>query len=289
MSRSAKLLQKKVTPGRGLLILLLAVSLAVLSSRAWTHGPTAAEQIAVEEKNGRKVPLDVVFADELGNPVALRGLTDKPVILDLAYYTCDRICPQVMAGIAQVLPKLKLTPGKDYRVLTVSFDEYDTPQTARETKKNYLQAIAAPFPADGWRFLTGKRDQIGRLTQAVGFSFRRDGHEFIHPVTLIILAPDGTINRYIYVPNSAYGTSFPVNFSALELQTALAEAGQGKLGAAVKRAFLYCFPHEPKNQAAFFRLLAMSGAATLIAILALFLFLRRRPGKKSSGSEHGSE
>ncbi len=103
-------------------------------------------------------------------------------------------------------------------------------------------------------------------------------------------APSATdLPDYGPVPKSAYGTSFPVNFSALELQTGLVEAGQGKLGAAVKRAFLYCFPHEPKNQAAFFRLLAISGAATLTAILALFLFLRRRPGKKFPGSEHGSE
>lgn len=52
--------------------------------------------------------------------------------------------------------------------------------------------------------------------------------------------------------------------------TSLTDASQGKIGAAVKRAFLYCFPHEPKNQAAFFRLLSIMGFATLISILALF-------------------
>src|SRR5574340_78296 len=95
MSRLAKLLQQSAASGRGMLILLAAVSLAVLPPRGWSHDPSSAEQIAVEEKNGQRVPLDIPLADEEGNPVSLRGLTDKPVILNLAYYTCDRICPQV--------------------------------------------------------------------------------------------------------------------------------------------------------------------------------------------------
>jgi protein SCO1/2 len=212
-----------------------------------------------------------------------------PVILNLAYYTCKDICPQVFAGITQALPKLKLTPKKEYAVITVSFDENDTPQIARETKKNYLKAIDTPFPDEAWRFLTGKREQIEALTKSVGFAFRREGHEFIHPVTLIILSPDGTINRYIYVPKSAYGVSYPVNFSALELQTGLTDAAQGKIGAAVKRVFLYCFPHEPKNQAAFFRLLSIVGASTLIGILVLFVILRKTSSKKSPGTTHESK
>ena len=248
------------------------------------HDPVAAEQIAVEEKNGQTVPLDLLFADEQGNPVALKSLMQAPVILNLAYYTCKDICPQVFAGIAQALPKLKLKPKKDYTVITVSFDENDTPQIARETKRNYLKALDAPLPEDAWRFLTGQKEQIGSLTRAVGFCFRREGHEFIHPITLIILSSDGIINRYIYVPKSAYGAGYPINFSALELQTGLIEAGQGKIGALVKRAFLYCFPHEPKNQAAFFRLLSIVGVATLIVILVLFLFLKKTSGKNNPGT-----
>jgi protein SCO1/2 len=268
---------------------ILLVSLSLFSTNISAHDIVSSEQIAVEERNGQTIPLDMMFADEQGNPVALKSLMQTPVILNLAYYTCKDICPQIFAGIAQALPKLKLIPKKDFSVITVSFDENDTPQIARETKKNYLKAIDIPFPDEAWRFLTGKREQIEGLTKSVGFAFRREGHEFIHPVTLIILSPDGTINRYIYVPKSAYGVAYPVNFSALELRTGLTDAAQGKIGAAVNRVFLYCFPHEPKNQAAFFRLLSIIGAATLVIILALFIFLKKTTAKKDSGTTHESK
>lgn len=88
-----------------------------------------------------------MFADEQGNPVTLQSLIHAPVILNLAYYTCNSIRPQVFAGIAQALPKLQLTPRQDYTVLTVSFDENDTPQIARETKKKITSRHwKSPFP-----------------------------------------------------------------------------------------------------------------------------------------------
>lgn len=269
--------------------LILLVSLSLFSPIVSAHDTLSSEQIAIEEKNGQTIPLNLMFADEQGNPVTLKSLMQTPVILNLAYYTCSGICPQLFAGIAQTLPKLKLVPQKDYRVITVSFDEYDTPQIAWETKKNYLKALDIPFPDEAWRFLTGKKEQIDALTKSVGFAFQRDGHEFIHPITLIILSSDGKINRYIYVPKSAYGVSYPINFSALELQTGLTDAAQGKIGAAVKRVFLYCFPHEPKNQEAFFRLLSIIGAVTLIGILALFIFLKKTSSKKEPGTAHESK
>jgi protein SCO1/2 len=269
--------------------LILLVFLSLSTPNICAHDPVSSEQIAVEERNGQTIPRDLIFFDELGDPIALRSIMSTPVILNLAYYTCKDICPQIFAGIAQVLPKLKLTPQKDYRVITISFDENDTPQIARETKINYLKSFDTPFPDDAWRFLTGQKEQIEALTKSVGFTFQREGHEFIHPVTLIILSPAGTISRYIYVPKSAYGVAYPVNFSALELETSLTEAAQGKIGAAVKRAFLYCFPHEPKNQAEFFRLLSMIGAATLIGIVAFFLFLKKTSSKKDTGTTHDAK
>ena len=289
MVRLLNILLKQMATWLSLVFLIPLVSLSLLSVIVSAHDTSSSEQIAVEEKNGQRVPLSLMFADEQGNSVALKSLIQTPVILNLAYYTCKDICPQVFAGIAQALPKLKLTPPKDYRVITISFDENDTPQIAREIKRNYINALDVPFPDDAWRFLTGKREQIEILTKSVGFTFRREKHDFIHPVTLIILSPDGTINRYIYIPKSAYGVAYPVNFSALELETSLTDASRGKIGAAVKRAFLYCFPHEPKNQAIFFRLLSVIGTVTLIGIVVLFIFLKKTSSKKDPGTTHESE
>ncbi len=100
----------------------------------------------------------------------LGDLLGKPVILNLVYYTCDRICPQMLAGLARVLPYLSLTPDRQYRVLTVSFDETDTPEIARSKKNNYMTAIGKPFPEYGLAIPDRAQGSIHRLTEAAGFN-----------------------------------------------------------------------------------------------------------------------
>ena len=103
-----------------------------------------------------------------------------------------------MQNLADVLNKLPAEPGKEYIVLAVSFDETEKPAFALEKKKIYLKMIEKPFPEDAWRFLTGDKENIHKLTDAVGFHFKRVKEDFEHPVSLVILAPDGKIVRYMY-------------------------------------------------------------------------------------------
>ena len=119
-----------------------------------------ANKIGIEEKTGQMIPADLVFYDENGDEVKLGDFYGKPIILTLDYYSCERECPLLLGGLAQALPRLAFQAGRDYRVVTVSFDDTDTPQVARDTKKNYIKAAGSTFPEMGWRFLTGKR-QVG--------------------------------------------------------------------------------------------------------------------------------
>jgi protein SCO1 len=278
-------------PGISMKKLILTIILSAITlffNLAQAHDVPSTQSTVLEEKNGQIIPLDLSFYDEKGNEIALKSLFDKPVILTLIYYTCDRICPQMLMGLAQVLPKIKLSALKDYRLITVSFDEQDTPQIARGLKKNFMKAVGSSFPDNGWLFLTGKKEPIKALTQSVGFSFQRDSHGFVHPIALIILSPRGKISRYIYIPKLGYGGEYPIIFSSVELETALYDARAGKIGTAVKRAFLYCFPHEPGQQKTFFRILSVAGIATLIGLIIFFILLKRPSPKKSARNKDGS-
>ena len=115
-------------------------------------------------------------------------------------------------------------------MITVSFDETDTPQIARDVKKNYIKAAGSAFPEDGWKFLTGDRESIDRLTQAVGFRFRKEIHGFNHPVVLIFLSPEGKISKYLPVTKYAYGADYPITFSSFDLNMALDRGRSGKGG-----------------------------------------------------------
>lgn len=238
-----------------------------------TNG-SAGGDIGIEEKTGQALPQELVFRDENGVPVRLGSLFGKPAVLTLVYYTCEHICPLMLSGLSQALPRLVVTAGQDYRVITVSFDETDTPETAWNVKRNYVNTAGSPFPEEGWKFLTGDHEAIQRLTQAVGFRFRRDLHGFNHPVVLIFLSPAGRISRYYQVTHYQYGAAYPITFSSFDLNMALTEAAQGKAVTGLKKALLYCFSHEPPGQSRFFNFIALVGLVTLLAMAAFFVYLQ---------------
>ena len=239
------------------------------------------QNIGIVEKNGMRIPLDIAFQDENGDTLKLGDLITKPTILSLVYLTCDHICPQVLGGLAVALPSLKLSPGKDYQLITVSFDAQDDPATAMQKKSNYIKAAGISFPKKAWKFLTGDRDSIARITEAVGFRFQHDSHGFIHPVVLVFLSPRGVITGYHYVARYQYGAEYPVSFSSAELNARIDEASRGAVTHGATKPVLYCFPHQPAGQERFFNLLAVIGGVTLLSVAAFFIYLRmttRRPG-----------
>jgi len=262
-------------------LLLPAVALAHLDEQheaGTTTGPgERAPQVGVDERLGGKLPLDLTFRDEEGRPWRLSQLVSGPTIIVPVYYRCSNVCNLLQGELARVLPQIRRTPGTDYRVLSLSIDETETPQQAAASKRLQLAAMNSPFPKEGWRFLTGDAESIRRLTEAAGYRFQRRGHEFIHPVATLVVAGDGKIVRYLY------GTSF----LAKDLTLALVEAGAGRVGATVRQLVGYCFTFDPAARGYQFNLLRVSATVVLLVSGGFFLFLlvtggrnRRRLGGK---------
>ena len=234
---------------------------------AHVERPGPAEGPGIDPRLGSFIPMDATFHDEDGRPVTLGQLIHKPAIMALVYLHCKNVCSILLENLAVALDRLPAEPGKDYLALAISFDENETPAVARENKEMYLKMIARPFPAGGWRFLTGDRENIRRLTEAVGFHFKRVGMDFEHPVTLTILSPEGKIIRYLY----------GIDISPLELKMSLLEASEGRIGPAVAQVLRFCFSYDPRNKKLVFNVLRVAGVATLLmAAGILFLALRRR-------------
>jgi protein SCO1/2 len=219
--------------------------------------------MGIDQNLGQYVPLDLTFSDETGHPVTLGQLIHKPTILALVYYHCPNVCSLLLQNLADVLNKLPGEPGKEYMVLTISFDETEKASLALQKKKTYLKMIERPFPEDAWRFLTGNKENIHKLTDAVGFHFKRAGEDFEHPVALIILAPDGKIVRYMYGAD-------PLPF---DLKLALVEASQGRIGPAISKLARFCFSYDPKGKKLVFNMLKVTGTVTLFFALSFIVFL----------------
>ncbi len=270
-----------------LLSLLLPGSAA--GHETLTPGDPERGRIGLEEKIGQVIPPGLVFRDEMGAEVKLETLLGKPAILTLVYYTCEHVCPLVLSGLSAALPRLMMTPGKDYRLITVSFDAADTPQIAGNTKKNYIKAAGPPLAESAWTFLVGDQQNIDRLTKAVGFTYRKETHGFNHPVVLIFLSPAGKISQYFKVTKYGYGADHPIDFSAFDLNMGLTQAAQGKEVGGFTKALLYCFSHEPPGQSKFFTFLAAVGLVTLAAMAAFFIYLQATTGRFRRGKEYDIE
>jgi protein SCO1 len=225
--------------------------------------PHQEEAIGLDEHLGARIPLDVILRDESGQPVRLGELVPVPTIILPVYYSCTNICVSLQAKMAGALQNLERHPVEDYRVISVSIDENETPEMASRSKKMYLAAMPSPFPAAGWRFLTGDAANIHRLTDALGFNFQRQGRDFLHPVASIVIAPDGTIVRYLY------GTTILPK----DLALALVEAKNGVAGVSIRKLMEYCFTFDPTAKTYVFNLLRVSASVVIICTGAFLAYL----------------
>jgi len=229
-----------------------------------------AENLGLDEKLGDRIPLDLVFRDEQGNPVTLAELVTKPTILAPVYYRCPNVCHFLQGDLARVLPGIKLKAGEDYQVISFSFDETETPELALRTRNTYYSAMKNQYPDKAWRFLTGDLESIRKLTDAAGYHFQRVGTEFLHPVVFFVVSPEGMIVRYLH------GT----HVVPKDLTLALYEARSGHVGTTIRKMVQYCFSFDPEQKTYVFNILRVSATA-ILATLAIFAVYLMFGGKKS--------
>jgi protein SCO1/2 len=231
-----------------------------------------ADKVGLEEKLGERIPLDLVFRDEQGNPVKLADLVNKPTIIAPVYYRCPNVCHFLQGDLARVLPNLKLKAGEDYQVISFSFDETEQPELALRSRNTYYAAMKNQYPEQAWRFLTGDLEAIRRLTDAAGYQFQRVGTEFLHPVAFFVVSPDGKIVRYLH------GT----HVVPKDLTLALYEAKTGHVGTTIRKMVQYCFSFDPEQKTYVFNILRVSATVilTTLAIFAAFLIFGGKKSKK---------
>ncbi|HVT28174.1 MAG TPA: SCO family protein, partial [Lacipirellulaceae bacterium] len=113
-----------------------AVLAICIVTNTFAYTPPALKGIGFDQRLNQQVPLDTVFTDETGKQVHLGDyFGSKPVILVLAYYQCPRLCTLVLNGLVQGMLEMPLNVGKDFNVVTVSFDPRENWQLAASKKE----------------------------------------------------------------------------------------------------------------------------------------------------------
>jgi protein SCO1/2 len=266
---------------------MLAVTVlatTVLSMSAWGQGitqgplsppanvrPPGLKNVGIEQNLNEQIPPSLTFRDETGKAVTLGDFFGKkPMILNLVYYQCPMLCGEVLTGLESALRVLKFDVGKEFDVLTVSFDPKETPEMASAKKTEYLKRYGRPGAADGWHFLTGPASSIDALTKAAGFQYQYDpkSGQFAHATAIMVLTPEGKIAQYYY----------GVEYAPKDLRLGLIQASENKIGTVVDQVLLYCYHYDPdtgKYGAIISRVLQLAAGATVL-ILGTFLIVMFR-------------
>ena len=239
--------------------------------------PPGLLNVGIEQHLDEQIPADLNFRDETGKPVRLGDyFGKKPLILNLVYYNCPMLCNEVLAGLESAMRVMKFDVGKEYDVLTVSFDPRETPEMATKKKAEFLKRYGRAGAADGWHFLTGPQESIDALTKAAGFQYQYDPKtgQFAHATAIALLTPEGKIAQYYY----------GVEYAPKDLRLGLIQASQNKIGTLADQVLLYCYHYDPntgKYGAIISRVLQLSALATILGLGTLMVVLIRL------GSGHG--
>ncbi|MBL8018985.1 MAG: hypothetical protein JNM27_04930 [Leptospirales bacterium] len=257
--------------------LILSLLMSVLASDLRAEREKTPPGVGVIDHRNQKIPLNLEFKDEDGST---RKLADffkegRPVVLAPAYYNCPRLCTYVYNGLRDsVAANLRsgLKPGKDYQIVSYSFNPEEKVAIAGMKGGNYRKSIeTGTVEQSAWPFLTGDATSIEALNAAIGYQIKKDGADYSHPSAIVLITPDGTISRYMY------GVEFPER----TLRLSLVEASAGRIGSATDSVMLFCFRYDDETGAytpyawAFVRITSVAILATLV----LLIFLLIRKGK----------
>jgi protein SCO1 len=239
--------------------------------------PTLLREIGFDQKLGNALPLDAPFVDETGAPVRLGDYFGKrPVVLTLVYFDCPMLCTISLNGLTSALDILPFEPGREFELVSISFDPKERPAQAAAKKKLQLARYKRPSAAAGWHFLTGSQESIDRVTQSVGFRYVWDAEtkQYAHPAGTVVATADGRVSRYL----------FGIEYAPKDLRLALVESGEGKIGGLVDQALLFCYQYNPHTGRYSAAIIGVIQAAAVITLLALgsFIFVMRRREKAAA-------
>jgi protein SCO1/2 len=253
-------------------MLLLTVGSGLAPARVPQGTPDALREIGFDQKLSQQVPLDIPFTDETGRAVQLGDyFGKKPVVLSLVYYECPMLCTLTLNGLTSALTVMNLDVGKEFEVVTVSFEPKETWQLAAAKKAAHLRRYKRPGAAAGWHFLVGDKAAIDRLTKAVGFRYAWDDvtKQYAHPSGIVTLTPQGRISHYL----------FGIEYAPKDLRLSLVEASQGNIGTAVDQVLLFCYQYDAASGrygAAVIRILRTLAALTALGLATFIGLMLRR-------------
>jgi protein SCO1/2 len=244
---------------------LLVICICLVSISSYPQTPLFNQQMQVgfEEKQGQYADLSTKLVNEAGDTVLLKNVIHRPTILNLVYYQCAGTCSPLMWGISKFIDGMDLKLGKDYDVITISFDPSENIKLGINKKASYIATMKKKDDAKNWLFFVSDSADIAKLTKSVGFIYQKENDQYVHPTGLIALAADGKIVRYLR----------GIDFLPFDIKITLVEAAKGKIGPSINRLLAICYGYDSKGNQFVFNVTRVSAIVILFMVIILFIVL----------------
>jgi len=241
----------------------LSICLISINSYSQTSLFNQQMQVGFDEKQGQYADLSVKLVNEAGDTVLLKDVINKPTILNMVYFQCAGTCSPLMWGISKFIDGVDLQLGKDYEVVTISFDPTERIKLGINKKASYLSTMKKKEEAKNWLFFVSDSIDIAKLTKSVGFNYQKVNDQFVHPTGLIALAADGKIIRYLR----------GIEFLPFDIKITMVEAAKGKIGPSINRLLAVCYGYDSKGNQFVFNVTRVSAIVISFIVVLIFLVL----------------
>ena len=160
---------------RGLLTAVALLSLAI-------DGRSATGSIVPQEYGaGLEIPM-IEIVDDRGETRSLESFKGAPLILAPVFTSCPLACPTIANNlIAAAAESDESLSG--YRVVFLSFDPDDDVAALRR----FRERQRVPLP---WTIARAAPQDVRRLLDALGYSYRKVDGSFVHPNMVIAFTPE---------------------------------------------------------------------------------------------------
>ncbi len=227
--------------------LLLTAAFALLAAFGWSQGMGDAvredarasgvdsqkqanfkldvlDKMGIDQRLGAFVPGDVPLTDQNGRQIKFGDLYGKrPLVIMPMFFSCLSACPvETDALVRTVIQMPELSVGRDFDVVMLSLNPKETNELTQPRWRGVVRLYNRPSGEEGFHFLTGKLEDVRKITNALGFrwTYREEDDQINHPAGLMILSSQGQITSYMI------NKEFPQRF----LLQNLIDAKQGKVG-----------------------------------------------------------
>lgn len=185
----------------------IQATLVVAGDRSWLQDPiitqasaaaaqTVTPDTTAEPQPGAQVP-DVKLTNQDGKPISLQQFRGRALLLTFIYTRCPLpdYCTRMSTNFAALNRALQgdaeLRPFA--HLLSVTLDpDFDTPKVLRSYGAAHTENYAQE-KFEQWELATGRPDEIKRLAQFCGLTYRPENDQIVHSLRTVLISPAGTV------------------------------------------------------------------------------------------------